>query len=193
MAAYTQFRSMSAESQQKVIGLEFERVEWLIRSLAGRYKRRYGGEYGEHFANASLYFVEAYYDFDPNHGTEFEHWIQFKVWRRMVEDIRRTLRRRETAPINLTEHPDEFLDVVASRPRQFLMVEFMDQLTDEAREVVRLLLSPPAALQARYGMTNEAGKTEVAEVLTAYICQRDNVTPTAVRLSFAEVESVVVM
>ena len=121
-------------------------VERLVYFAVWKFYRTYHwGDLEELFSIARYEFVTARPEYDPERNDSFEAYIYFKVWKRLLETMRETMRtgRRyrdavDTEDVEIPERQraDDFnLDVFLS--------ELPRQLSEEAQALLRIVLEAP--------------------------------------------------
>ena len=105
----------------------------LVRSLAWKFCKRYGTDFDECFAEANLGFVKAYNTYNPAKGTLAKR-ISHQAWAHMLDALKRTIKAGREIPENIYGKPT------------FDLSSFLEGLSEDAKEVVRLSLEVPAEI-----------------------------------------------
>lgn len=114
-------------------------VERLIYYLAGKFRRKYGGNFDDLYSHAEELFVHAYYTFDPTR-CPFDKYVRKTIWWGLLEKKKVSARR-------LAKHPEDSdpalrLDLTA-QPKHFDLRLMLTDLSDDAATVVKVLLDLP--------------------------------------------------
>jgi DNA-directed RNA polymerase specialized sigma subunit len=113
----------------------------MLKKIAYREASRFHVDPEETLANASLYFVEAYYKFDPEKGSKMSSWVWFYVQRNIRDQFRHSA--GKSPPSQLSEEAEDQLEDKQNRFRQ---IEIEDATGGDARIVLRLLREAPEEL-----------------------------------------------
>lgn len=108
-------------------------AEELIHNIARAFQRKYGGSLDDLIGEANLHFLAAYDSYDMDMGKGFDSWVRYVVWNRLLETARQNAKRRKI----LGERVD--LSLVYREPSDFNLELFMDDLSEDATTVVRIL------------------------------------------------------
>lgn len=122
---------MSAALSTDAASETYADVQEKLDKLSYAFVRQYGGNYEDVRADANLYYLRASELYNPGQGS-FEQWVCHRVWLNLLEVVRVQAKRNARLPRSAVE-----LGTLADR--RFDMVEFLDELSDDARTVVRLL------------------------------------------------------
>jgi hypothetical protein len=110
-----------------------------LNALAFCFTRRYGGEYEENRSEANVGFMISYHEHDPAIAP-FVPWCKWKTWKHLQEQHRKIAYRRGIT--KMEQHEEEF---AKDEPR-FRLVDFIDELSEDARQVVSLVFDTPKGL-----------------------------------------------
>lgn len=115
----------------------YKDTESLIASVVSGFCERYGQRFDDWIGEANLLFMEAYDSFEPKQA-RFSTHLQYRLWKGMLEKLRRQMKRHYKLPrrVELSEGcrvtgPDTWL------------VDFMDGLSEDAKQVVGLIINTP--------------------------------------------------
>lgn len=136
-------------------------LEPLLRQIAARFVRRYGGDRDEALADANLFFLEAYHGHDPARG-KLETRVQFVVWNRLVDRARREAKARARLPFVP-------LPPAVGRAPAPPAYEPDDWGDPDAQEVVDALTGDCPALDAALRADPDPTPTRVLGHLRAYL------------------------
>lgn len=106
--------------------------------LVVKVHRKYGGDFEEWMAKANLFYMRALQKFDPNKDAKFATWVVFRVWKNMLDEIRKLA--KESERMRMVGMPK---DVADRHQEPFDVDEFCRELTQDARLAVRYALNPP--------------------------------------------------
>jgi hypothetical protein len=109
-------------------------VEGLLDQIAWRFIRRYGGEYNEIRSEANIHFLAAYSRFDSSEG-EFKSWVNRRVFLCLLETLRKKIMRNNRLP-----RTDADPDSLVVNTSSFIALDFLDELSEDARTIVSLVL-----------------------------------------------------
>lgn len=169
---------MSGPLRSTPISDTFEDVAPLRHNLASHFRRAFGRDYDDCQGDLALEFMRAYETFDPEVGT-FSNHLYFLGFKRLMERTRLDARRHARLP---RTELDE--DRTYAKP-EFLLMDFLDELSDDAQRVTQLALAMPYAITAelehRSG-TPRSIRTVIKDHLVFYGWTVDRVTE-----AFAEV------
>ncbi len=104
-----------------------------LRKLVSKFQSRYGGDWDELHAEALWWTVVAVHQWIPSRGS-LDKFISFKAWTGMLE-MRRKKAKRLT--LNIEDAPPEQI----GRHHSHFM-EFLDELSHDARTIVNHVLHP---------------------------------------------------
>jgi hypothetical protein len=142
----------------------YEDVEHLVTRTVADFIRRYGGDYNELRGEAHAMFMLAYNRFEPDRfQASFSTYVRWVVWKGLLELQRRTMRHK--GKVSFT---DADLDLHHAS-RDFNLLEFLDDLSDDAATLVRLVLDTPRGLACiieREGATPQVYKSVLKEYLS---------------------------
>lgn len=111
----------------------YDEVKRLITRIVKDFATRYQLNYHETTSAANEAYAHAYVSYDVNRGA-FTTWVQFKVTKGLQEELRKQHRRSRI------ELSDEIDTEPAPTPRAFVLSEFLDNLSSDARIAARLAL-----------------------------------------------------
>jgi hypothetical protein len=118
------------------VDLLFREHVGYIKTLARKFKERYGADYDELLSEADTIFMRAVRTHNPER--RFTNWLGFLLMKLWMENMRRRAMRN-------TRLPCVWKDM--SRVRQpvqpsFDILGLLDQLSDDAKTVVKLVIEP---------------------------------------------------
>lgn len=106
---------------------------WVIQTVRD-FTRRYGGEYEEWLSEAYVLFMEAYKQHDQ-HRSRFTVWVRNYIWNHLFNLWQKGVGRNNRLP-----RVYEDLDKIAAREETFYVSEWLEELTDDAREAASVVL-----------------------------------------------------
>jgi hypothetical protein len=138
----------TAVLDREIAGQCYADVYELITETVRRFVRKHGGNYDDLLADASTAFMLGHRAFlegranTPHYEVEIKRW----VWYELFDAYRvRTQHRRQSKTVIKNE---EFPELLTQRRGDFSLVEFFDELSEDARVAARLVLDTPAELCA---------------------------------------------
>lgn len=164
-------------------------VKGMIYSLAKRFNNQYGGEFDDIIGEANLIFVTAYKKFDASRGA-LTTWIYCKVWHGLVGKARRYAKeaKKATEYAEVKRVDENLRQQGCVRPNTFLL-EFMDSVSKEAREIITLALDMPddvVQLAIQYG----GQPRNARDAIKRHFYEEAGWTWRQVRASFNEIKEV---
>lgn len=120
-----------------------------LDQIAGKFVRRYGGDYEEVRAEADYQFLIAHYKYESSRGG-YSHWIKSRVRVNLLEKLRKEIMRNNRLPrikLNLESQEDPVL--TGGR--------FWDGLSEDARFLTFLVLESPRELARGLGGPDPRG------------------------------------
>ena len=130
------------EVQKRNVAETYKDVEKLIYSTVWQVVRRYGGHFDDLLSEANQVFLEAYESFDGS--SSFTNWLRFNVWWRLV-DVQRSTHRERSRYV-----PVEDVDIAERTRSDWRMQDMIEELTEDAALVVKLVVETPAELEQVY-------------------------------------------
>lgn len=100
---------------------------------------RFPDQYEELRADANTYYLEAYRSFRSDGGLSFRRWVFKRVWFGLLDSIRKEAFR--AARLKKNPLPDE--NELPTHQQKFSLLELLDELSEDARTIVELVLDPP--------------------------------------------------
>lgn len=119
---------------------EFPLLEKMLYSLAWRFSNTYPISFDEAKSEAYYAFVRACYDFKSARRTKFSSWVYYWVW----THLKTLVTKRTVEPIVFVDM-DENQEGEAA-PDQSLPKDVFEDLTEDAKEIISLLLETPSEL-----------------------------------------------
>ncbi len=121
------------------------------RNMHASFLQRYGWDYDELFAMASLYFVEAYHKFEPDRGNSqdepahirFALWMTYYIDRALRDKIRTQAKRATKLKPTL---PEELGKLYCKPSLDFNVELFLRGMGRDSQTLVRIVLSMPGEL-----------------------------------------------
>lgn len=176
----------STALQQHSFTETYHDVENLVYKTVHDFIARYGGEFEELLGEAHYGFVIAYRDYTEG-KTKFSYWIRFVVWKTLQERQRNQLRRRLPSVSLAAEEGQEGWE--AETPHSgFCLMEFLDELTEDAKIVARLAVDTPLGLSKQMVAKGGSG-TARRHVLRNYL-EGLGWTAERIKESFSEIAHV---
>lgn len=128
----------------------YHSVKPLIRTIAKRFKLRFGGDLDEIIAEANLIFLEYAPLFDKHRmrrdGTStvpFAQYIAYFIWKRLEYPYRREARRKKKLKRHKLTEP-----MLGVTDQEFDVYEWAKTLSEEAAFVVKAVVEVPIDLRA---------------------------------------------
>ncbi len=118
--------------QHQIINTTYDDLSHLVFQVTHGFARQYNIPFQELVSEAHMIYVEQVPRYDRTKGTALSSWIYTKVWFGLMSYVRNGFQR--PPHVELEEAPE-----VSTPPEQFLL-DFRDELSEDARTVVGLLL-----------------------------------------------------
>lgn len=125
---------MELAIKQDAIAETYADTENLIKHTVHRFVKSYGGRYDDLIEYVGPMFMTAYKVWDPRKG-KFSTCLSWVVWKQLL-DLRRIRSKRQ----GIVKYTDLDPELFTALPR-FDIVEFMDQLSTDARLVAETALT----------------------------------------------------
>jgi hypothetical protein len=116
--------------------ITYEDVTPHINRIADIFERKYGCPREDSIAELGVTFVKAYRDYDPKQGP-FDNYFYFMGYKHLLESVRLGARREAKLPRSPID-----LETISTEAN-FNLVDFMDELSPDAKRVVDLALNAP--------------------------------------------------
>lgn len=130
----------------------------LVFDTSHKFVRRYGGEIQETISEANEHYMAAYHSYKPEKGS-FSNWVRFRVWNGLMETVRkRLMRQSRCAQVEVD------LDFGVD-PSPFRLFELMDELSDESKQVVDIIINTPGVVFREEG----GDSPNLRDVLRSYL------------------------
>lgn len=123
------------------IDLAYEDVKDMLAGLVSMFKARYGGwEFDDMMGEAGLAFMKAFQTYERGHGAEFLTWVRYRTWHALLKAMDHRMRecRRERQEVERLERRNR---------RDFNFSDFLEGLSEDAQELVKLAVLPPLDLK----------------------------------------------
>jgi hypothetical protein len=140
-------------------------VEPMIYHTVGKFIKHYGGDYDDLLSIAYAGYLSAFRRFDEERGTPFPVWVRYEVWTCMFNEFIKRTNNRKRHKQYMSERSDLLSYII--RP----LADLMDELSDDAFEVVNLILSTPDELQGVIAQ-NGGNNRKVKNLVYSYL--KDN-------------------
>ena len=121
----------------------YEDVKRLISKVCNDFLRRNGGDFEELVSTANEVYMDAHRTWVPG-SAPFTHYLCICIYRRLLGDRKKA---RRLPVVSLTE-PEGGQVQVEDHHKEFKLAAFVEELSDEAKQIVLLVFSPPAELDA---------------------------------------------
>lgn len=131
----------------RALEVTYEDVRTVLYDLVHKFRRRYGGDFGELVSDANAYFMQAYATYNGDRGSAFSTWFYYRTWRRMLSD----LRQRRSQSRRRLYLDNEVMGCYAAKQYNFNMDEFAEGLSQDAKKVVGLIVCPPLDIKLSCG------------------------------------------
>jgi DNA-directed RNA polymerase specialized sigma24 family protein len=167
----------------------FAEVEATFRAAVGKFLKQYRKAMFRIYADqivsaAGVGYMDALSTFDPDLKTEFASWVWTKVWGKMLDELRRHIRRcKKHGWEPLTEFEDH-------GPTTFDRDEFMAKLSPDGRTVAGIAMDSPIELQfvvAAIDDRDPPSDDNVREAVRQYLMEQ-GWTKVRVKRAFQEVK-----
>lgn len=143
----------------------FHDVDLLIKKTVHQFCERYNCNFEEYHSETNPMFMIAYTRWGEKRfkgtSSSFPSYVRWVVWHGLLEMLRKKMRRGDKV-VCMDLHPDW-------APVQYApLLDFMDELSEDAKEVVQLTLETPkgiAKVMREKGGTPHAVKTVLREYL----------------------------
>ena len=127
---------------------QWEKFERLVYKVCHTFRKKYGGEFCEILSEAYPHYVKALQTFNPSKG-KVEKRVTYIVWNMLLQSRMRDWQRQERLPCEDNEEgtlPDSY--------REFNLQNFLEQLSEDAQNAVKLVLDAGAVphLRSREGL-----------------------------------------
>lgn len=157
----------------------FEDVIRIVHKLCGPYLAA-GFDRGEVFSAAGLGFSQAFSTFDKDLGVEFRTWVWWKVEKRLLDLYKQLRKRKDVTGLEL--------DLVPKEEPTFNLEEWLEELSDDAREVAMMVFQTPTEVRLvmkELGEENPANFRQAVRELLAELGWSAN----RIRRTFMEIRS----
>jgi len=151
----------AAAARKELANESFKDVELLIWDSVHRFHRRYGDHYGtreELFSEGCVAFTIAYRRYDPAKGS-FPTYVRTVVGHTLLELVRTETKRR--VRFNTTTEVEPSVS-----PPHFSLTDFLDEISEDARAIVSLVLDTPTGLLR---VMQEDDRKQVKHTLRQYL------------------------
>ncbi len=135
-----------------------EGMQGLLRQIVGQCHHKYGGDRQELLSAAYEAFVKAHQTYEEGREATLITWVRFHVWRGLLELQR--IRPMIYSP-HLSQRPD--------LRHHFDIARFLNELSQEAREVISLVLAPP--LEVMVGSERQQRGSQIRKALIRFLKQ----------------------
>jgi DNA-directed RNA polymerase specialized sigma subunit len=119
----------------------FAETEPMINYSASKFYRQYGGDSDDWVSEGYDIFMRAFDTHDGEHS--FKTWLGFLLSHIMMERVRRKAMRNA----RLRRVANDLLDAPAREKPEFVLTEFMEELSEDARTVVGLVFDAPTEIR----------------------------------------------
>lgn len=99
----------------------------------------------ELLSSANETFVDTYYNYDHTRGPFFKR-LSFQIWYNFLKEHVIKVNRRTVRENGCVNYVDMSEDPFPTNQQRFNLLEFIDELTEDAKVVVRLILDTPEDL-----------------------------------------------
>ncbi len=143
--------TLAPRANRAVVTDVYEDLAPLVRSVADQFSGKYKRDRDETRAEANLHFLEAYHNYNFEHGTTLEQRVVFIVWTRL-KDTMLTERERDEVPMPVwqDEGKKEELDPAAppeAAPFDVKGFSARVDLSHDAERIIRKLLNGDGPLE----------------------------------------------
>lgn len=130
---------MKQRLRKEVLAETYKDMQKFIAASAWDFWESYGGDFDDLIAQANLIFIDAFDKYDPSRGAKLSTWIAFKIRVGLCEYMRNG---------NVYETPhipidDKFAETYPASNDNFSVLEFLDEMEQDARIVLQLFLETP--------------------------------------------------
>lgn len=120
----------------------FPKVEKMICKFAWQYSETYPVSFEEARSEAYYAFMRACADYRPEEKTKFSSWCYFWIW----THLKTWITKRTVEPITFMEINEEM--VGTATPDRAESLELVDDLSEDAKEIISLILETPSEISA---------------------------------------------
>lgn len=118
----------------------FPEVEKIIYQLAHRFSNTYPISYEECLSEGYYAFMGACNDYNHKRKMKFSSWVYYWVWCKLKDLIMK----RSKEPLDFVDIKEELLGEAA--PDKSQIMELIEDLSDDAKEIVSMLIETPREL-----------------------------------------------
>jgi len=155
-------------------------VRDLIYSVCHKFRRQYGGDFEELFAQALVLFVDKAYDgYDDDSSTKFSAYVWFTIHRGLMDEYRRNIRRKNSLP------QEPLLDMPVHNER-FDFDDFFYEASEDCKLVASLVLMPPDELETEFVFDWDWTVTGCKQAIRDYLMNFFEWTPRRISRAFRE-------
>lgn len=130
---------MNKKARKAVLTEAFANSRNLIASIAWHFWQANGGDLDDLIAQANLLFIDAVDSYDPTKNAKLSTWIFITVRNGLLEYVRN----RNVYKTTYTAIDDEFVDTYPASSNDISVMEFIDDMTQDAHIVLSLFLETP--------------------------------------------------
>lgn len=153
----------------------YEDLKNLLYHTAHKFQSTYGGDFDELMSISNLAFVKAYNSYTSSMGA-MTTWVRFCAWHAMLHE------RTNETKARRTRQEDKETKTVRPNP----LVDILDELSEDAKRIVRLVLTTPPELQEL--IESSGGNVRrIKPILSSYL-QSIGWGRRQIELSFAEIK-----
>lgn len=136
-------------------------VEQMLYKLAWKTAQAYPITFDEAKAEAYYAFVRACHDYNPAKGSKPSSWIYFWVW----THLKTVITKRTVDPLTFVEIDDDLCG--EAPPETSPSLELVEEMSEDAKEIISLLLETPAEILEEVGLTPKQLLTRVKSYLVS--------------------------
>lgn len=151
-----------SNEQKELAGKKFLEVESLIFHTVNKFISHYGGDYDELLSIAYAGYLSAFRRFDKNGGSSFPTWVRYEVWTCMFNEFIKHQNNRNRHQDYMIDRSEQLSQII--RP----FIDFIDELSEDALEVVGRVLNVPADLYESIAQSGGNNK-KVKKVVINYL------------------------
>lgn len=138
---------MGSAFTQWLAGHCYDELKLWIYDITHRFHRQYGGEFTEHLSQANFIFVQSLENYEPGRSS-LTYYLSQKIWHGLLDANKTQWRRHNKHPLVSLDTSWETgsLSYAYAYPASTFLTDLSDEITRDARKVVRKILNPDKTL-----------------------------------------------
>lgn len=178
---------MICELLKDVLSEAYCEIKPIINTTVEQFRNRYGGDFDDLESLSDESFLRAHDGYRPARG-KYETWMRFIVWHQMLESLRNQRNRNN----RLNRLPPETLDFLFTPPSQFKLIDFLDELSHDARFVARLTLNSPKDIRLSIAQRSKTPSPAMVQAAIAEFLIELGWDSSRIQQSFAEITAALI-